>query len=174
MTASSTIELRPLAGDDLDQVHRLEVASSPDPWSRDLLAGELDDTRSDRRWLVALDRLAEARPTVVGFGGVLRIVDEAHIMNLVVADSHRRRGLASRLLASLLLEVGDRGAISATLEVRAGNRAAVELYRRFGFEVAGRRPRYYPDGTDAEIMWRHRIDRPEARAGFRELGGLDG
>ena len=174
MSPSPTLDLRPLTGDDLDRVHELEVAASPDPWSRELLAGELVGDRSDRHWLVALgpDRASGGTP-IIGFGGVLRVVDEAHIMNLVVEPTWRRRGVASRLLARLLLDSGDRGAISATLEVRASNRAAIELYRSFGFEIAGRRPRYYADDEDAEIMWCHRIDRADRRDGFRDRGGID-
>lgn len=180
MTGAPTLELRSMTAADLDAVHRLEVEASPDPWSRELLAGELDGDRADRLWLVALAPTADGSGSpagtsaIVGFGGALQVVDEAHIMNLAVAPDQRRRRVASRLVASLLLASGDRGAISATLEVRAGNRAAIELYRSFGFEIAGRRPAYYPDGEDAEIMWLHRIDRPATRDRLRTRGGLDG
>lgn len=167
------LELRPLAEADLDAVHRLEVAASPGPWSRDLLAGELEGDRGDRLWLVATERTAEGGTIVVGFGGVLQVVDEAHVMNVVVDPSRRRQGIASRLLARLLLEIGDRGAVAVTLEVRSSNTPAIELYRRFGFEVAGHRPRYYADGEDAEIMWCHRIDRSATRQLFQTLGGVD-
>jgi len=159
------IDLRPLAAADLDRVHTLEVEGSEDPWSLDLLAGELEGDRSDRHWLVATG----PDGTILGFGGVLQVVDEAHIMNLVVDPAWRRHGIARRLLGQLLLDIGDRGAIAATLEVRAGNDAAVALYSGFGFERAGRRPRYYPDGTDAEIMWCHRIHRTDRRELFTAM-----
>ncbi len=167
MNPSPTLDLvlRPLDAADLDPVHALEVAASEDPWSRDLLAGELEGDRNDRHWLVATG----PDGTILGFGGVLQVVDEAHIMNLVVDAAWRRHGIARRLLGRLLLDVGDRGAIGATLEVRAGNDAAIGLYRSFGFERAGRRPRYYPDGTDAEIMWCHQLHRPERRELFAAL-----
>ncbi len=169
-SAAGALTLRPLAGDDLDAVHRLEVASSASPWSRELLAGELSEDDAvilDRCWLVATDdenRLA-------GFGGVLLVADEAHVMNIAVDHARRRHGIASRLLAELLLVAGDRGSISATLEVRAGNTPAIGLYRRFGFDDSGRRPRYYSDGEDALIMWLHRIDRPAVREQLDHLAG---
>lgn len=158
------VELRPMAPADVDAVHRLEIACSPDPWSRDLLAGELDGPGLDRHWLVATERgaAADATPTIVGFGGILSVVDEAHVMNMGVHPDRRRRGLARRLLAGLLLRAVDHGATAATLEVRASNVAAIELYRGFGFRSSGRRPRYYASGEDAEIMWCH------------DLGGADG
>lgn len=173
MSPTPTLHLRALAPGDIDRVHAIEVAASPDPWSRQLLANELDGTGADRHWLVATTEPAgqraigdEVSSQIIGFGGVLQVLDEAHIMNLVVDPTWRRQGVASRLLATLLLDIGDRGAIAATLEVRAGNRPAIELYRAFGFEQAGRRPRYYADGEDAEIMWCHRIDRPARRDHF--------
>ncbi len=172
MSAATTVELSALSPGDLDAVHGLEIDSSPDPWSRELLAGELDGDRADRLWLVAAVGRGRRR-RIVGFGGVLLVVDDVHVMNLVVAPGQRRRRVASRLLASLLLAAGDRGATAATLEVRTDNVAAIELYRRFGFEVAGRRPRYYADGADAEIMWCHGLYRPDVRARLRTLGGLE-
>lgn len=168
---STTIDLRPMEPADLDAVHRLEVACSPDPWSRHLLAGELEGPGTDRHWLVATEGDGVAPATIVGFGGILSIVDEAHVMNLAVHPRWRRRGLASRLLAALLVRAVDRGATAATLEVRAANRAATELYRRFGFEAAGRRRAYYADGEDATIMWCHGLRDADHLARLSRLAG---
>ncbi len=151
---------------DVDAVSAIEAAVSLDPWSRELFAGELDEQpgdrfptrrsgqRSDRHWLVALD--GRSGP-VIGFGGVLFVVDEVHVMNVAVSADARRRGVASRLLVELLANAVGRGAMSATLEVRPANVAAIGLYRRFGFTEVGRRPRYYPNGDDAVIMWAHHL-----------------
>lgn len=152
---SGTIGFRPMTAPDIDAVHRIELDSAVDPWSRSLLAAELDGDRADRHWLVAD---AGEAAGVVAFGGVLFVLDEVHVMNLAVAPDHRRRGLASALLAGLLGHSAQRGAAGATLEVRASNRPAIGLYRRFGFQVAGHRPAYYPDGEDAAIMWLHGLD----------------
>ncbi|MEM9652795.1 MAG: ribosomal protein S18-alanine N-acetyltransferase [Actinomycetota bacterium] len=167
MTAVRMIEM---GAAHLDAVHTIETDASPDPWSRDLFASELDGGGPDRRWLVALNDRGE----VVGFGGLLFVLDEAHIMNLAVAPTVQRQGLASALVARLLLDAGDRGTISVTLEVRPSNGPALALYHRFGFESAGRRPGYYPDGEDAVIMWLHRIHRPEVRARLAALAGAEG
>jgi ribosomal-protein-alanine acetyltransferase len=166
-------QLRPMGPADIDDVHRLEVACSPDPWSRDLLAAELDDRGPDRHWLVATEGGADGdrSSAIVGFGGILSVVDEAHVMNMGVHPQRRRRGLARRLLAALLIRAVDDGATSATLEVRASNRAAADLYRGFGFRASGRRPRYYANGEDAEIMWCHGLARADRLARFRHLAG---
>ncbi|MGB5758919.1 MAG: ribosomal protein S18-alanine N-acetyltransferase [Acidimicrobiales bacterium] len=158
ITRQATIGIRAMAADDLAVVHRIEELVSPDPWSRSLFADELATARDDRQWLVAT-----VAGEVVGYGGLLFVADEAHIMNLAVDPVRQRQGIASRLVANLLLAAGDRGTIAATLEVRASNWQAQGLYRRFGFVESGHRPRYYPDGEDAVIMWVHRMYRSEFR-----------
>ena len=77
-----------------------------------------------------------------------------HIMNVAVDPDERRTHVATTLLQTLIERVGDPAA-QFTLEVRTSNRAAIELYERFGFLTAGIRRRYYQDnGEDARIMWR--------------------
>lgn len=164
------IRLSPMASQHIDAVHAIETDATPDPWGRELFASELDTGGPARQWLVAEDRNGR----VVGFGGLLFALDEAHVMNLAVSPQVQRSGIASLLVARLLLDAGDRGSVSATLEVRASNEPALGLYRRFGFEEAGRRPRYYPDGEDAVIMWLHGIYRPEIRERLSALAGAEG
>jgi ribosomal-protein-alanine N-acetyltransferase len=165
----TTLTFRPLQQWDLEAVQRIEDSVSPDPWSAALFADELAGDTSDRLWMVAVADGGE----VVGFGGLLFIVDEAHIMNLAVAGDRQRQGIASALVSRLLTAAGDRGATGATLEVRASNRAALALYRRFRFEEAGRRPRYYPNGEDAVIMWVHRIYRPDYQRFLATAAGCE-
>ncbi len=81
------------------------------------------------------------------------ILEELHISLVAVDPRHRRRGLAALVLEALLREAIGEGAERATLEVSAGNTAALALYAAFGFAVAGRRRGYYHDGQDALIQW---------------------
>ncbi len=93
------------------------------------------------------------------------LVDEAHITTLAVDPEHRRKGIAERLTVELLQTARDRGMLCATLEVRASNIGAIELYRKIGFEEAAIRKRYYPDNQeDALIMWLYRLDEWKAPA----------
>lgn len=160
------ITTRPMTEADVDRVHAIERAGSPDAWSRSLFADELADGGADRYWLVA-----ESAGRLTGFGGLLFVTDEAHVMNMGVGPEHRRQGVASVLLARLLLAAGDRGATAATLEVRASNHPAIGLYEGFGFAAAGHRPGYYADGEDAVIMWAHGIYKPAFRDRLIERGG---
>ena len=149
-----------MTGGDLAAVADLERRVQTVPWSQDLFAAELRQDR--RRYETAWDDTG----VLSGFGGLWLSLEDAHITTVVVDPAFRRRGIATRLVRTLLGHAIDMGATAATLEVRAGNEAAHALYRRFGFAPVGVRPRYYPTGTtvtereDAIIMWVHDIDRP--------------
>ena len=90
---------------------------------------------------------------VVGAAIGLLQHDEGHVLDLAVAPDQRRDGVGTGLLRALLDALLARGARAVTLEVGAGNLGAQALYRAEGFTVEGRRPRYYPDGDDAILMW---------------------
>ena len=89
---------------------------------------------------------------VVGFALVRCVSDEAELLFIVVATSHRCSGLGTMLLESLLEELGKRGIRTLFLEVSAANRAAQNLYEKLGFERIGLRERYYSDGTSALVL----------------------
>lgn len=149
-TAERTpVELCDLSVDHLDAVAAIEAASTPDPWSRELFAGELDLSEEVRTWVVAVEETGG----VLGFAGMMFVAEEAHVMNIAVRPDRRRLGLGERMLAELVARAHRRGIDALTLEVRVSNEPARALYRRFGFVEAGRRPRYYGDGEDALILW---------------------
>lgn len=144
-----TVRLREMSEGDLAGVLAIERASFASPWSENIFREEVARTTSDRFWLVA------ARgDDIVGYAGILRVADEAHVLNLAVHPLWRRRGIATALLVRLLEEAVALGARRATLEVRSGNYAALGLYRELGFEKTAKRKGYYDDtGEDAVIMW---------------------
>jgi len=85
----------------------------------------------------------------------LGLADESHLNSLAVRSDFRRKGVASKLLEAMVERSKKEGALRGTLEVRESNRAAIALYERYGYVVAGRRPNYYDDTKeDALIMWR--------------------
>ena len=101
-------------------------------------------------------------PQLLGIGCLWAILDEAHITMLGVHPAYRGQGLGQALLLALLKSARERGMELATLEVRASNQAALSLYQKFGFQLAGRRKRYYQDNNeDALILWRSAIAYPQ-------------
>ena len=142
------IDIQRLGLADLDAIDAIERRAYATPWSRSMFASELG-----KRSSICLG--AFEGESLIGYVVNARYVDAWHVMNLAVDPDHRRRGVASRLLARLFeLTEGDaeRG---YTLEVRVSNSAAISLYERLGFSRHGIRTGYYTDNReDALIMWR--------------------
>lgn len=151
--------IRPMDVSDIDAAAAMELDSRPRPWTVGVFRDEL--AADDRVYLVA-----EADDGVIGFGGVMLVGDEAHVTNLHVNETSRRRGIGRELMVSLVESAADRGARHLTLEVRVSNEAARSLYAAFGMVPVGVRPKYYGD-EDALILWVHDIDRPDYLEGLR-------
>jgi ribosomal-protein-alanine N-acetyltransferase len=142
----------------------IEQETSHRPWSRELFASELKQASS--RGVVAV--LPDS--TVVGFGCLMSTGFEAHVTNLATSPHRRRQGIGTMVLLRLVAESQAWGLDSMTLEVRASNEPAQDLYRAFGFEPDGVRPRYYAEtGEDAIIMWVRGIDTQEYQ---RRIDGI--
>lgn len=146
-----SLMIRPMRLDDLAQVVEIDRLSFSLPWSESAFRYELLENPSSLS-LVAELKQEGGSPTVVGCVVVWLIMDEAHIATIAVHPAHRQKGIARQLLAEMLKAVIERGARLATLEVRASNLTAQRLYRRFGFENVGRRPRYYKDNQEDAII----------------------
>jgi len=148
----SDFAVAPMEERDIAQVTAIDRLSFANPWSAASYRYELVNNRTAHFW-VLLDGASGSERRVVGYAGFWLIVDEAHIGTLAVHPLWRRQGLGERLLVALLDQARELGAILVTLEVRAGNLAAQNLYRRYGFIEVGRRQRYYQDnGEDALLL----------------------
>jgi ribosomal-protein-alanine N-acetyltransferase len=154
---SSPAIVRLTADADLDDVAALEAASFSHPWSRDMLARELQNTNVSRIY-AARDGVG----SLVAFCACWFLADEVHINTLAVRHSERRRGHATRLLRFVFREAVGEGMRRATLEVRRSNDAAVKLYRGLGFEIRGIRRNYYDNPVeDALLLWSEQLDLPD-------------
>ena len=151
-----TLEFRRLKLRDLNAIEVIERSAYPTPWSRSMFAGELAKPSS-----ICLGAIDAEENGLVGYLIISRYVDAWHVMNLAVADSHRRRGIATRLMERLFdLTAGD-GRRGYTLEVRVSNEAAIKLYESLGFKARGVRRGYYTDNReDALIMWKDPVREP--------------
>ena len=125
-------------------VAELEKQNFSEPWSENSVRGEL--TNPLALWLVALDGDA-----VVGYVGSQTVLGEADMMNIAVADSHRRQGIA-RLLVQELIALLDANML--TLEVRASNVPAIALYESLGFTQVGLRKNYYRKPKEDALILR--------------------
>ncbi|MDR1713358.1 MAG: tRNA (adenosine(37)-N6)-threonylcarbamoyltransferase complex dimerization subunit type 1 TsaB, partial [Coriobacteriales bacterium] len=129
---------RPLAADDLEQASQLEAEafSGAERWTAGMLADDLK--RKDRQWWAAF-----SADELVGFAGGWVVNGELQLLDVVVAEKHRRQGIATALVGRIWQDALDLGATEASLEVRESNQAARNLYSALGFAEIGRRPNYY-------------------------------
>ena len=153
--------VRPLTPNDLQTVVDVEAASFTEPWPIELFQQEL--VQPSRVYLAV-----ERGEAICGFGGVMLVGEDAHIVTLAVAPEERQKGIGSLLMVSLVEAAKERGARNLTLEVRRSNEAAQHLYRKFGFEGVGFRRDYYRT-EDALVMWAIDIDSASYQGALDEL-----
>ena len=125
-------------------VAELERQNFSEPWSENSVRGEL--TNKLALWLVALDG-----EEVVGYVGSQTVLQEADMMNIAVAESHRRKGIARMLVEALIRQLD---AYQLTLEVRASNIPAISLYEAMGFQQVGLRKNYYRKPKEDALILR--------------------
>ena len=120
------------------------------PWTLDSINNELNNPLA--KYVIAQDL---STGEVVGFVGVWIIAGEGDITNIAVTPKYRKHGIASNLLIKLFEVCKTFNCGDITLEVRASNIPAQNLYKKFNFKEEGMRKGYYSDnGEDTIIMWK--------------------
>lgn len=138
--------IRKMTLEDVPSVIDLDRKSFSLPWPERSFRFELTANPASRCWVAELDG------KIVGMIVVWLIIDEAHVATLATHPDFRRRGVGTKLLSHSLRYMMDEGARSSFLEVRESNISAQELYRKFGYEASGRRPRYYKDNDEDAVL----------------------
>lgn len=162
------LHLRPMTLADIDQVNAIEQISFPTPWPENAFYNELTQNQSTLCWVAEWVEAGQI-PIIVADIVIWLILDEAHIGTLAVHPEFRGRSIAQRLLARALLEAAKSGASHALLEVRVSNQAAINLYRKFGFDVVGVRPGYYHDTREDALLMTLASLEPEKLAVLAEF-----
>ncbi len=151
----------------MPRVMEIERCSFPRPWPEGLLRGYL----GEKGFMVGeeagevvgyilvglrapslFSRLERRTRLLFSRGGDDPDLQIGHVMNLAVDPSYRCHGLGTELLQTGLDYLRGQGAGRVELEVRARNKEAIRLYRKFGFQVERLINRYYSDGDDAYLM----------------------
>lgn len=151
------VRIVPMTTEHLDEVAALERECFSTPWSRNMLAEELENACS--AFLVALDA---DDGSVVGYAGLLAIAGEGYITNVAVRPENRRGGVAGQLLDVFIRFAEGSGLAFLTLEVRASNYPAIALYGSRGFRGVGRRKNYYEHPREDAIIMTREFGEKEA------------
>ena len=141
-----SMEIRRMTLDDLPAVIELDKLSFNLPWPERSFRFELTENSASRCWVAEMDG------KIVGMIVAWLLVDEAHVATIATHPDHRRQGIARNLLTYALRYMSKEGAVTSFLEVRENNAAAQDMYRKFGYEVVGRRKRYYKDTNEDAIL----------------------
>jgi ribosomal-protein-alanine N-acetyltransferase len=155
-------EIREMKEGDIEEILRIERNSFAAPWTRRSFEETISSPLS-RSFVLTKSGL------LIGYILLYIIHDEGHILNIALDPECRRRGHGSKLVALALGRAQAWGATEFFLEVREQNKGAISLYRAFGFEVIGRRKRYYPEtNEDALVM---KLSTSMTGDSFRETHG---
>ena len=165
-----TYTVRRMRQEDIPQVVEIEKIAFSRPWTKSIFKAVLllpyaayyvavEDGETEAEAADAVKTGEESTEFVpgkiVGVCGVKKIFEEGDISNVAVHPAYRGRGISRKMLEVLMREAREDGVQAFTLEVRAGNEIAVNLYESLGFCTEGIRPRFYEDPVeDGLIMWK--------------------
>ena len=135
-------EMLPMLASDLDEVLAIEYRVYPFPWGRGNFADSINSGYSC--WV------CRVAGELVGYFVVMLAVDEAHLLNIAIAEKRQGMGYGARLLRQAMQVAQAAGGSLMLLEVRPSNEQALTLYRHFGFKQIGVRRGYYPAASGRE------------------------
>jgi [ribosomal protein S18]-alanine N-acetyltransferase len=148
------IDIRLLTTSQVPAVLTLDRVCLGGLWTEEGYLREIESDKSTLITLWVIDSKSDEQSQIIGMACLWSIVEEAHITLLGIHPDYRQQGLGQLLLLSLLKDAIARQLEWATLEVNEHNLAAINLYQKYGFQVAGSRKNYYqPAGDDALILW---------------------
>jgi ribosomal-protein-alanine N-acetyltransferase len=133
--------------DDIVKISDLEEKCFAQPWTYQMLA---DSFLSDN----FISLLCEDEGKIVGYGGIVYASDMADLVNIAVDENYRKRGIGRKMLDTLTSLAEEKGVKKLFFEVRVSNNSALFLYLKSGFTGQYVRPRYYPNGEDAIVMYK--------------------
>ena len=136
--------------EELEPILAIEQRSFRWPWGRLSFEGELSCQNAAN--FIVKSSASGTGEQVIAYAFVRLVADELHLLKIAVSPAWRGKGIARQLLERCFHAGIDKGATSVHLEVRPSNSPAVELYLNLGFEVIGRRPKYYEDTKEDALL----------------------
>lgn len=139
---SDDISILEMSYTDLENI-KLNYSMFPNIWEYDVL----QDDYNDSKYIVI-----KQNEEIYGFAGFRTIFEEMEIMNIVTKVDERNQGFASNMLSYILRYAHNHEMEKINLEVNENNLPAIKLYKTYGFQVVGKRNKYYKDGGNAILM----------------------
>jgi len=158
--------LEPAVLQDVGRLYEIECACFAIPWSKDSLSSFI--ANSEHTFCIAAHNCAAEEhgrqgqeetamqytdTEIIGYIGVMYVLDEGEISNIAVHPDYRGKGAGSALLHAAQEYCRSKGIKTLHLEVRPGNISALSLYRKCGFVRSGLRKGYYADNGDDAFLF---------------------
>jgi ribosomal-protein-alanine N-acetyltransferase len=139
--------IREMQKADIPAILGIERYSFPTPWTEWMFESHLEFKG------VSVNLVLETETLISGYAIAWMAHEEIHLLSIAVAPEHRRLGYGQALLEEIIRRGRARGGSLVVLEVREGNEPARNFYANMGFQIIGKRIKYYIDtGEDAFVM----------------------
>ena len=99
----------------------------------------------------------EADHQVLGYAVMEFTSPDAALTEVAVSPIEQRQGHATRLWQHLLQQAQWRNVKRVFLEVRQGNRAALNWYKKLGFVEINQRQQYYSDPIEDAVVMKYSV-----------------
>ncbi len=146
----SELQIMTMAREHIKSIAELEKICFSTPWSEETI---LQAFISGTKFFVAVKN-----GKLLGYIGISCIIDEGYIANIAVFPEHRNEGIATALLNRVFSHAKDTGLSFVSLEVRASNTAAINLYEKTGFKEEGRRKNFYDNPKEDALIMTKRFE----------------
>lgn len=146
----SEMQIMAMDREHIKSIAELEKICFSQPWSEETL---LQAFMNGTKFFVAVQN-----SKVLGYIGISCIIDEGYIFNIAVFPEHRNKGVATALLDRVFSLAKDENLSFVSLEVRASNTSAINLYKKTGFKEEGRRPNFYDNPKEDALIMTKRFE----------------
>ena len=129
----------------IPQIEEIERECFSRPWTAEQLKSQMRDAQHE--FIAAVD---DGR--VLGYVGLMYVLDEGYISNVAVHPAARRQGIGDALIDALAAKAEELELAFLTLEVRESNTPAIALYSKHGFHPVGKRKNYYDAPKEDAVL----------------------
>ncbi len=156
----SAFVVEPVLPQDVERIYEVECLSFSVPWSRESLLSFISNTghtfcikASLPEVLRETDKALTKESVIIGYIGIMYVLDEGEISNIAVRPDFRGQGVGFLLLSAALEGCRNSGIKTLHLEVRPSNASAIALYEKCGFIQSGLRRGYYADNDEDALLY---------------------
>lgn len=140
--------IRRMEEKDLPLIADLETVCFTESWSYGILEAGIHSPYD-------IYFVLEQDGRILGYANLRILAGEGEIQRIAVLPEFRRLGVGRKLMDAMVEHARANQVCAITLEVRAGNEPARNLYESYGFVSEAVRKGYYRNpAEDAIIMWR--------------------